>query len=427
MESFKKISGVQGELEYRGDKSISHRAVIFAAMADGVSRIQNLSFSEDVGSTRAIFKQLGVEITGGKGTYEIKGRGFKGCQAPAGELYAGNSGTTARLLAGYFIQQDFPTVLTGDESLSKRPMKRIIDPLALMGGNLQPNEANCLPMKISPSDHLKPISYLLPIPSAQIKSAIVLSALHMEEPTTITESLQSRNHTEIMLELPVKTVESQTVITASRANYPKPFEMTVPGDVSSAAFFVVLALLSENSELVIKNVSLNPQRSHYLTLLQKMGGDIQIEKTGSSLHEPVGNVIVRSSKLKNIFIPGGSVPLIIDELPILIICGLFAEGDFEIHHAAELRVKESDRIASMVHNLRAAGFEVEEFPDGLAVPDGIPETGTTPVFDSFGDHRIAMAFAILSLLLKDGGKIDNFGCVNISNPEFLKQLNIIIR
>jgi 3-phosphoshikimate 1-carboxyvinyltransferase len=426
MEKFVFAEKVRGELSFRGDKSISHRAVIFGAMAEGLSHIENLSFSEDVTSTREIFQKLGVEITGSNGKFEIRGRGFKGFSKPDTELYAGNSGTTARLLSGFLGNQPFEVTMTGDESLSKRPMKRVIDPLRLMGCNLQPTEANCLPMTISPSDAIHAISYKLPIASAQIKSAIALSALHLDEPTTIFEELPSRNHTEIMLNLPVEKMPNGNKITVSKANYPTPFSMYVPGDISSAAFFVVLGLLVKDSELLLTNVSLNPERSHYLSLLKEMGGDITIEQTGTSLNEPIGNILVRSSQLHNITIPAAAIPLIIDEIPILTICGLFAEGDFTIQHASELRVKESDRIAALVKNLRLAGYEVEEYPDGLCVQDLAPALSVPPVFDSYGDHRIAMAFAILSVLLNQGGHIENFGCVNISNPEFKDQLQKII-
>lgn len=427
MEHFSHAEKIRGELSFRGDKSISHRAVIFGALAKGISKVQNLSFSEDVASTRQIFRQLGVEITGAEGVFEIHGRGFKNFKTPEGRLDAGNSGTTARLLSGFLSNLDFETTMIGDESLSRRPMKRIIEPLKEMGCNLLPSSTSCLPMTISPSADIHPISYTLPIASAQIKSAIILSAIHLEQPTTIFEHLPSRNHTEIMLQLPVKKTISGNTIQASRENYPQAFEMFVPGDISSAAFFIVLALLARDSELTITNVSLNPERSHYLSVLQQMGGKIEIEQTGASLNEPIGNIHVRSSELKNIPIAAASIPLIIDEIPALTICGLFAEGDFIIEHAAELRVKESDRITAMVKNLRRAGFSPEEFPDGFAIRERPgSELEATPTFDSFGDHRIAMAFGILSLLMKDGGTVENYSCVNISNPEFSKQLQTII-
>lgn len=427
MQKFEKINRVSGTIEYKGDKSISHRAVIFACMADGISKISNLSGSEDVNSTAGIFKSLGCEINNEGKDLIIKGRGYKGFKATSSYLDAGNSGTTARLLSGLLMNQNFSSTMIGDESLSQRPMKRIIEPLRQMGGNFFPTDENTLPMRIEPSNNIAPINYVLPIPSAQIKSAIVLSALHLDEPSTIIENLPSRNHTELMLNLRVEQKDSQNIITASKKNYPNPFEIFVPGDISSAAFFIVLTLLSKDSELTINNVSLNPQRACYVELLKQMGADIEIQPVKSSLGEPIGNLIVRSSKLKNITIPASAIPLIIDELPILTICGLMAEGDFEFLHAAELRVKESDRISAMVKNLRALGVEVEEFPDGLHIVKSENQLNESPVFDSFGDHRIAMSFGILSLILESGGSINNFECVNISNPDFVKQIQGIVK
>ncbi len=427
MQKFEKINRVSGTIEYKGDKSISHRAVIFACMADGISKISNLSGSEDVNSTAGIFKSLGCEINNEGKDLIIKGRGYKGFKATSSYLDAGNSGTTARLLSGLLMNQNFSSTMIGDESLSQRPMKRIIEPLRQMGGNFFPTDENTLPMRIEPSNNIAPINYVLPIPSAQIKSAIVLSALHLDEPSTIIENLPSRNHTELMLNLRVEQKDSQNIITASKKNYPNPFEIFVPGDISSAAFFIVLTLLSKDSELTINNVSLNPQRAYYVELLKQMGADIEIQPVKSSLGEPIGNLIVRSSKLKNITIPASAIPLIIDELPVLTICGLMAEGDFEFLHAAELRVKESDRISAMVKNLRALGVEVEEFPDGLHIVKSENQLNESPVFDSFGDHRIAMSFGILSLILESGGSINNFECVNISNPDFVKQIQGIVK
>ncbi len=427
MESFGSVAKINGELEFKGDKSISHRAVIFASLAKGKSSILNLSLSEDVRSSRSVFQSLGIDISETENALLITGKGYKGFTPPSVKLDSGNSGTTARLISGLLINQNFASTITGDESLSKRPMKRIIDPLRLMGGILQPTNDNFLPLSILPSDQLHPITYPLPIASAQIKSAIALSALHLEDETTIIETLPSRNHTELMLGLSVEKGSTGTSIRVSKKNYPQPFEMTIPGDVSSAAFFIVLTLILPNSELHIKNISLNPERSRYITLLKEMGGSIEIEETGKSLGESIGNILVKSSKIKNISIPADAVPLIIDEIPILAICGIFAEGDFEIFHAKELRVKESDRITAMVHNLRLAGLEVEEFPDGFAIREGIPGKPAVNPFESFGDHRIAMAFAVLSCIFVSGGSVNNFSCANISNPEFINQLKSITR
>ncbi|PKL81615.1 MAG: 3-phosphoshikimate 1-carboxyvinyltransferase [Ignavibacteriae bacterium HGW-Ignavibacteriae-3] len=424
IQQFKKIENLRGELILRGDKSISHRSVMFASMADGVSIIRNCSDSEDVSSTINCFEKLGCSFEKENGLIKVTGRGFKGFSVPDSELYAGNSGTTARLISGILSAQDFGSIITGDESLSSRPMMRIIDPLRNMGADIIAGEKGFMPIRIYPSKMIKPVNYILQVSSAQVKSALILCAIHLEEESIIVEPGPTRNHTEKLLGL--KTVKSDegTKIFCSKKNYPEPFEITIPSDISSASFFIVLALLTKNSALTVKSVSLNETRTGVLDILKKMGGKIEIEYLKEEKGEPVGNIKAYSSELKNIDIPESIIPNIIDEIPILSVAGLFAEGNFKITGAKELRVKESDRIKSLCHNFKLAGVDVTEFGDGLELKGNIGNEAVT--LESFGDHRIAMAFGVMSMLMKNGGSVNNFESVGISNPKFVSQINQLI-
>ncbi len=420
IQSFKKIERVNGTISLQGDKSISHRALLISSLAKGKSVIKNLSSSDDIKSTINCLNTLGIEIDFNHGDYTVNGKGYKGYKKPSKELYAGNSGTTARLLTGILVAQNFKTVIEGDESLSNRPMKRVIDPLTHMGAIIEGDDKGRLPLKIFPSEKLKAIKYKMPIASAQVKSAVLLGGLHLKEQTSVIETTPTRNHTENLLGLKIKKENNHIISTVSSTNYPDPKEYFVPGDISSAMFFIVLALLTKKSELIVKDVSLNPTRIECLNIFSRMGGNIQIEEKGISNNEIFGDVIVKSSDLRNVKISEEVVPLIIDEIPILTIAGVFAEGSFELRGASELRVKESDRINSLCKNLFNTGLTVEEFEDGFRVNGqlrNIPES-----FESYGDHRIAMAFAILSSLVKKGGKVNGFEWVSVSNPEFLNQL-----
>ncbi len=420
---FNNINHVNGELKLPGDKSISHRAVMFSSLAAGKSVIQNLSEGEDVLSTQKCFRQMGIEIEKKSDCVEIEGKGFKGLERPSGPLDAGNSGTTTRLISGILAAQDFESEIIGDESLSIRPMKRIISPLTLMGAKIEGTEKFTLPLKIFPAKKLKAINYELPIASAQIKSAVLLAGLHSDEITTVIENIPSRNHTEKMLNLKHELKDSKNVIYVSRKNYPCPREYFVPGDISTASFFIVLALLTKNSFLKIKDVTLNETRSGILKVLMEMGANIKIENQKENSGELYGDIIIRGSSLHNVEIQKEIIPNIIDEIPILSVAGIFAEGDFKIHNASELRGKETDRIKAVCYNLRLLGIRAEEYDDGFFISGKAGKDKVT--FESFGDHRIAMAFSILSLLLKQGGTVNNFRCVNISNPQFLNQLKQI--
>ncbi len=419
----KKIKKVFGELSLAGDKSISHRAVIFAAMASGKSSIKNISSGEDVKSTLKIVQQLGAVVNYENDKVIIDGCGFKNFIVPKQNLDCGNSGTSARLIAGLLSAQEFTSTLIGDESLSKRPMKRVIEPLQKMGAQIISNEFHTLPITIKGSKHLANINYEMPLASAQVKSAILIAGLHLEDETYVIENKQTRNHTEKMLGLPVSYFDNKIISASSKMFYPAAKDYFIPGDISSAAFHIVLTLLIPNSELLIKNVSLNSTRTGFINVLKKMGADISLEDIKLSSNEEYGNLIIKSSSLKNIKIDSTIIPNIIDEIPVLTVAGLFAEGSFEINNAGELRIKESDRINSICYNLKLLGLNVNETADGFSVSGEIKKTN--PVFNSFNDHRIAMAFAILSMVLDNGGEVNGFECVQISNPQFEEQINLI--
>jgi 3-phosphoshikimate 1-carboxyvinyltransferase len=423
IQSFDKINKVCGSLSLSGDKSISHRALLISSLADGKSKIKNLSDSDDVRSTIICLQALGIEIESMKNETIVIGNGFRGYHKPLKPLNSGNSGTTARLLSGILSSQKFESIITGDSSLSSRPMKRVIDPLTQMGCNIKCSIDGKLPLKIFPSEKFQAIRYNMPVASAQVKSAILLAGLHLDDETLVIESQQTRNHTENLLDLSVIKDSGVTTSSVSKRNYPKPKEYFIPGDISSAMFFIVLTLLTKNSELIIKDVSLNPTRIECLNILKKMGGDIQIVEKGISNNEVFGNLLVKSNDLSNVRIEKEIIPLIIDEIPILTVAGIFAKGVFELRDASELRVKESDRIKAICTNLLKLGLDVEEFDDGFKVSGSIKKQSET--FDSYDDHRIAMAFTILSSLLKDGGEVEGFESVSVSNPDFLKQLNSI--
>jgi 3-phosphoshikimate 1-carboxyvinyltransferase len=422
IQSFNKINRVKGELSFSGDKSISHRALLISSLADGKSRIKNLSDSDDVKATIECLSALGIEIDSFEEEIIVNGKGLKKYLKPLNPLNAGNSGTTARLLTGILAAQNFESVIIGESALSARPMKRIIEPLSLMGCKIKSNDGK-LPLHIYPSEKLHSINYEMPVASAQVKSAILFAGLYLDDETSVIETRSTRNHTENLLGLTVVNFDQKIISYVSKIKYPQPKDYFVPGDPSSAMFFIVLALLSKNSELIIKNVSLNPTRIEAILLLKKMGGDIQIKAAGESNQELFGDVLVRSSELSNVKINSEIIPTIIDEIPVLSIAGIFAEGDFEIRGADELRVKESDRIKSLIFNFRLLGLDVEENSNGFRISGKITNSGIT--FNSFGDHRIAMAFAVLSSLLKNGGKVEGFESVSKSNPDFLKQLKLI--
>lgn len=420
---FENVDKLKGTLFLPGDKSISHRSVMFASMAKGKSVIFNCSDGEDVKSTINCFKKLGCDINYSENKIIIEGRGFKGFENKKVTLDAGNSGTTARLLTGLLSVQSFETTIVGDLSLSKRPMTRVVDPLNKFGANISTTEGK-LPLTIFPSTSIKPFDYTLTVPSAQVKSALLLAGLHLDEKSIIKEPVITRDHTERMLGLKTELIDGIKNIYVSKSDYPESSEYIVPSDISTAAFFIVFGLLVPNSEIIIKNVVLNETRSGIIKVLKAMGGDIEIINTSNKNKEISGDILVKHSKLRNINIDKSLIPNIIDEIPILSLAGVFAAGDFIIKNAEELRVKETDRITALIENYKKVGIEVEEYKDGFILK-GYPN-GKSAYFDSFGDHRIAMTFGILSMLTKDGGVVKEFDCVNISNPNFIKQINTLI-
>jgi len=424
-QTFNKINRVGGTLSIPGDKSISHRSVMFSSMAEGESVIHNLGNGEDVKSTMCCFNAMGIEFEQKHNVFIVKGKGYQKLLKPDSPLDAGNSGTTTRLMTGILINQVFDSVITGDESLSMRPMKRIIDPLTLMGGKIESTLADTLPMKIYGSQEIIPIEYKLPLASAQVKSAILLAGLHLEGETRVIEKTPSRDHTERMLGLNITYENGTKVIHVSKKDYPLAKEYFVPGDISTAAFFIPLALLTKNSELRLVNVSLNESRTGIIKIFKLMGGNIETENIKVNSGEVSGDLVIKSSNLHNIEIPANIIPNIIDEIPVLAVTGLLAEGKFSVRHATELRGKESDRIKSVCFNLKHLGLNVTEFEDGFEFDGDV--INHYPVFESFNDHRIAMSFGILSLLLFNGGKVNNFNSVSISNPDFISQLKIISR
>lgn len=424
IKEFNKIDKIRGKLFLPGDKSISHRAVMFSCLAKGKSIIHNCLLSADVKSTMNCFRLLGCEINQIEEVIEVIGKGFKGFSPISVELDAGNSGTTTRLITGILVAQNFKSTIIGDESLSNRPMLRVTEPLQLMGAKIETSERGTLPMNIFPVECLQPIDYKLKISSAQIKSAILLAGLHINEKTSVLETIPTRNHTETMLNLEIQNTSEGKRIFVSKNNYPTPGEYFVPCDISTAAFFVVLTLLAKSSNLKIPNVLLNETRAGVIKILSEMGGKISIENEKIISGEKVGDLQIESSQLKNIKIEKEIIPNIIDEIPILSIAGLYAEGKFEIRNARELRVKETDRISAVCNNIKKLGVVVEEFDDGFSIEGEIKNYDNE--FESYGDHRIAMAFSILSLLLNGKNKVNNFECVNVSNPDFLNQLNSII-
>jgi 3-phosphoshikimate 1-carboxyvinyltransferase len=414
------VKRLVGSVRMPGDKSISHRYAMLAAIAEGPSEIHGFSASADCRSTLECLEQLGVRIDRRDEVLTIQGAGLAGLKPPAGLLDAGNSGTTMRMLAGILAGQPFRSVLTGDASLSRRPMKRVIDPLTRMGARIQSAEGGLPPLEIE-GGTLKPIRYELPVPSAQVKSAVLLAGLFAEGETEVIEPVATRDHTEIALEQMGADISrhGRTIAVRGYARL-EGRKLYVPGDISSAAFFLVAALLVPASNLVIENVGLNPTRTAILDLLAPMGGRVRVLNVEMVNGELLGNLHVEASRLQGGEIPPEAVPGLIDELPVLAVLGTQTEQGLAFHGAAELRVKESDRIAVVAENLRRMGAEVEEFPDGLRVAGQQKLRGAE--IETRGDHRIAMAFTVAGLIAEDPTLIRDSACVDVSFPDFFETL-----
>lgn len=413
--------GLRGEVTVPGDKSISHRSVMFGAIAKGLTEIDGFLQGADCLSTISCFERMGVSIENRGERVLVFGNGMHGLKEPDGVLDCGNSGTTTRLLSGLLSAQPFCVTLTGDESIRKRPMKRIITPLSQMGASIKSvNDNGCAPLFIE-GQRLHGISYQSPVASAQVKSAVLLAGLYAEGETRVTEPYLSRNHSELMLAhfgADVRTEGTTAVLRPARELFGQ--KISVPGDISSAAFFIAAALMVPGSELLIRNVGINPTRDGILTVCRSMGADIEILNPSAGSGEPVADLLVRHSSLHGTEIGGAVIPTLIDELPVIAAMACLADGKTVIRDAAELKVKESNRIAVMTEGLSAMGARVEETADGMIIHGGSPLHGA--VIDSRKDHRIAMTFAVTALAASGQTEILDADCVSISYPGFYRDL-----
>lgn len=419
-----KSSGLRGELAIPGDKSISHRAIMFGALADGTTEITNFLQGADCLSTISCFRAMGVDIENHTDRVIIHGVGLHGLKVPEQMLDVGNSGTTTRLISGILAGQPFTSTLNGDASIQKRPMKRIIDPLTQMGANIRSlNNNGCAPLEIR-GGSLHGIHYQSPVASAQVKSCILLAGLYADDVTSVTEPVLSRNHTELMLS---GFGASITSVGTTATIEPEPQlhgqEIAVPGDISSAAYWIAAGLAVPNSELLLKNVGINPTRDGILRVVEAMGADITRENVHTVSGELVCDLIVRSSSLHGTTVSGELIPTLIDEIPVIAVLACFADGETVIKDAQELKVKESNRIDTVVEGLLAMGADAIATDDGMIIRGGKPLHGAT--IDSHLDHRIAMSFAIAGLMCDTPTTILNADSVEISYPDFYESLHKI--
>lgn len=409
---------LRGKIQVPGDKSISHRALMLSAIAEGETQIDGFLMGADNLATLTAFKQMGVDIQHDEETHcvVVKGVGLEGLQPPGEVLDLGNSGTAIRLLAGLLAGQLFDSILTGDESLCRRPMTRVVEPLRRMGAKIEMTISGTPPLKISGRNALSGIEYVLPVASAQVKSCLLLAGLYAQGKTCIVEPAPTRDHTERLLKwfgYPIEQKNNRICLTGGGKLIAK--NIIIPGDISSAAFFIVAATITPNAEITIQHVGLNPTRIGIITLLKMMGANIEIKNQREECGEPVGDIIVRYAPLRGIEIPAEQVPLAIDEFPILFIAAAVAAGKTILRGAAELRVKESDRIVAMANGLTTLGIETEILPDGIIIRGGQFQGGE---IDSHGDHRIAMAFAIAGNIAQAPVTIYNCDNVQTSFPNF---------
>jgi 3-phosphoshikimate 1-carboxyvinyltransferase len=409
-----------GTVQFPGDKSISHRYAMLGAIAEGASEIHFFSTSADCQSTLSCLKQLGVKIERKDNVVTIEGAGLGGLRPAAEPLNSGNSGSTMRMLAGILAGQPFRSVMVGDASLSRRPMKRVADPLSRMGARIKSQQGGLPPLEIE-GGALRPIRYEMPVASAQVKSAVLLAGLFAEGETEVIEEVRTRDHTEIALEQMGADIgrHQRTIAVRGRAHL-EGKKLYVPGDFSSAAFFIVAGLVTPHSNLMLHNVGLNPTRTGILDVLVPMGGRVKVVNLEMMNGELIGDLHVEASQLRGGEIPESAVPGLIDELPVLAVLGTQTEQGLTFRGAAELRVKESDRLAAVAENLRRMGAEVEEFPDGLRVAGRQTLRGAE--IDPHDDHRIAMAFAVAGLVAQGTTAIRKCGCVDISFPDFFDAL-----
>jgi len=430
--TIKKAKSLKGEIVPPPDKSITHRAIMFASLAEGKSVIRNPLMAEDPISTMNAFRMMGIEIEEKAGNeLVIHGKGLYGLREPFDVIDCGNSGTTVRLISGILSGNPFFSVLTGDDSLKQRPMARVINPLKEMGADISARSSDkYLPMAIK-GKGLKAINYNMPVASAQVKSCLILAGLYADGTTIITEPQKSRDHTERMLmsmgaEVEVEGLTIKVKGEGSRVRGVQPIDITIPSDFSSAAFFIAGTLIVPDSEILIRNVCINPTRTGLLDVIKNMGGDVRIENMRDISGEPVAGIYCKSAgSLKAVKIGADIMPSLIDEFPILCVLATQADGVTEIRGAEELRVKESDRIKAMATELKKLGVELEEYPDGIAIKGKASLKGN--VVESYHDHRIAMSLAIAALVAEGTMTINNPSCVDISFPGFFEELKRIMR
>lgn len=413
---------LKGEVTVPGDKSISHRAIMFGALSKGTTEVTNFLQGADCLSTIDCFRRLGISIENTPEKILIHGKGLHGLSKPDTILDVGNSGTTTRLISGILAGQTFETTLTGDSSIQSRPMKRIMEPLSLMGADITSIYGNgCAPLRIVGAP-LHGVHYHSKVASAQVKSCVLLAGLYADCPTSVTEPELSRNHTELMLRGFGANVtcegKTATIIPNPELTGQK---IEVPGDISSAAYFIAAGLLVPGSEILIKNVGVNPTRDGILRVCEAMGADMTLQNKRENGGEPVADILVRHSSLKAVTIEGEIIPTLIDELPMIAVMACFAEGTTIIKDAAELKVKESNRIEVMVTNLSRMGAHVTATDDGMIIEGGYPLHGAK--IDSHLDHRIAMSFAVAALAAGGETKIQDADCVKISYPTFYEDLS----
>ena len=409
---------LQGSLRVPGDKSISHRSIMFGSLAEGVTRVTGFLEGDDALATLNAFRQMGVEIEGpDDGRVTIHGVGMQGLKAPKEPLDVGNSGTSMRLLCGLLAGQGFEVTLVGDSSLSSRPMRRVTVPLKEMGANIETTESGTAPLIIHPVDQLQGIDYPMPVASAQVKSCLLLAGLYAKGATSTTEPAPTRDHTERMMSgFGYEIQREGPKATLSGGGHFTACDLDIPADISSTAFFLVGAAIAEGSNLMLEHVGINPTRIGVINILREMGANIEVLNERDAGGELVADLRIRSSKLKGIKIPEDQVPLAIDEFPSLFIAAACAEGETILTGAEELRVKESDRIQVMADGLIALGIDAQPTPDGMIIQGGQLQGGTV---DSHGDHRIAMSFAMAALRASGNITITDCSNVNTSFPGFV--------
>ncbi len=417
----KPAQGLSGTLRVPGDKSISHRSVMFGALAEGTTQVSGFLQGEDSLNTLSAFRAMGADITDPvDGKLTVKGVGLRGLQAPSGPIYLGNSGTSIRLMSGILAGQAFDVTLEGDASLTKRPMGRVTKPLALMGAKIDSDEGRP-PLHIHGGSALKGIDYLMPMASAQVKSCVLLAGLYAEGETAVTEPAPTRDHTERMLRAfgyDVQRVDNRVSLQGGGRLVGT--DIQVPADISSSAFYMVGASIGQDSEVLLEQVGINPTRTGVIDILRLMGADLQLENEAVVGGEPVADIRIRSAALQGIEIPEHLVPLAIDEFPVLFVAAACAQGTTVLRGAEELRVKESDRIQVMADGLQALGISAEPTPDGIVIEGGQLSGGEV---ESHGDHRIAMAFSMASLRAAGDIKINDCANVNTSFPGFADLAN----